>query len=350
MSAADPLSREAIAALDPEGMLGDVLDQHAQLGDALWRAESASITRRDLAGGLVIAGMGGSAVGGDLASAALEGRATRPIRTVRGYELDPWVGPDTLVLCASYSGDTEETLACFDAAGAAGAPRVAVTTGGALGAAAREAGVPVMGVPGAFQPRAAVSYMTVAALECAAACGAGPPVRDELDAASGLLRELAEEWGPDSAPDSAAKALAGAIGGAATVVYGAGSTAAVASRWKTQINENASLPAFASELPEADHNEVCGYDAPDSAPRLAAVFLDDPALDERLRRRIALTAELVEPHAAATRTVEARGKTPVERVLSLVLLGDLVSVYMAVLSGVDPTPVPAIDRLKERLG
>jgi glucose/mannose-6-phosphate isomerase len=350
VSAADPLSREAIAAVDSEGMLGAVLDQHAQLADALWRAESAAIPRRDLPGGLVIAGMGGSAVGGDLAAAALGGRATRPVRTVRGYGLDPWVGPDTLVLCASYSGNTEETLACFEAAGAAGAPRVAVTTGGVLGAAARDAGVPIMGVPGAFQPRAAVAYMTVAALECAAACGAGPPVRHELEAASGLLRQLAGEWGPDSPPDSGAKALAQAIAGAATIVYGAGSTAAVARRWKTQINENASLPAFASELPEADHNEVCGYDAPDSAPRPAAVFLDDAALDGRLRRRIALTAELAKPHAPATRTVEARGESATERVLSLVLLGDLVSVYMAVLAGVDPTPVPAIDRLKERLG
>ena len=350
MGPADPLSRDAIAALDPQGMLDDVLDQHAQIGDALWRSESAAVPRRDLSGGLVVAGMGGSAVGGDLAAAALHGRATRPIRTVRGYELDPWVGPDTLVLCASYSGDTEETLACFEAAGEAGAPRVAVTTGGALGAAAREEGVPIIGVPGAFQPRAAVAYMTVAALDCAAACGAGPPVRDELDAASNLLSELAGEWGPDSPPDSESKKLAQAIAGTAAIVYGAGPTAAVARRWKTQINENASLPAFASELPEADHNEVCGFDAPDSAQRLSAVFLDHDALDERLRRRIALTAELVEPQAAAVRAVEARGDTPVERVLSLVLLGDLVSVYMAVLAGVDPTPVPAIDRLKERLG
>lgn len=350
MSAADPLSRDAIGALDREGMLGDVLDQHAQIGDALWRAESAAIPRRDLSGGLVIAGMGGSAVGGDLAAAALHGRATRPISTVRGYELDPWVGPDTLVLCASYSGDTEETLACFEAAGAAGAPRAVVTTGGELGAIAREAGVAVMGVPGAFQPRAAVVYMTVAALECATACGAGPSLRDELEAAAGLLRELGEEWGPDAPPESEAKALAAALAGTAPIVYGAGPTAAVARRWKTQINENGSMPAFASELPEADHNEVCGFDSRASAARFAAVFLDDSNLDQRLRRRIALTAELIEPDAAAVHRVEARGQTPVERVVSLVLLGDLVSVYLAVLAGLDPTPVPVIEDLKNRLG
>ena len=249
------------------------------------------------------------------------------------------------MLCASYSGDTEETLACFEAAGAAGAPRAVATTGGALGDAARAAGVPVIGVPAGFQPRAAVVYMTIAALECAAACGAGPRLGDEVEGAAGLLRELTEEWGPAAGEDSEAKRLAASLRGATPVIHGAGPTAAAALRWKTQINENASAPAFASEIPEADHNEVCGYAAP-----LAAVFLDDPSLDPRLRRRIDLTAEVVAADGARVERVEARGDTPFERVMSLVLLGDLVSVYLAVLAGEDPTPVPAIDRLKDRLG
>jgi glucose/mannose-6-phosphate isomerase len=222
---------------------------------------------------------------------------------------------------------------------------VVVTTGGALGEAARAAGVPVMGVPGAFQPRAAVVYMTVAALEAAAACGAAPQIRGEVEGAAPLLGGLAGEWEPDAPPDSEAKRLALALHGTVPVVQGAGATAAVALRWKTQFNENASMPAFASELPEADHNEVCGF-----APPLAAVLLDDPALDERLRRRIELTADLLAPAAAAVERIEARGETQFERTMSLVLLGDLVSVYLAVLAGEDPTPVARIERLKERLG
>jgi glucose/mannose-6-phosphate isomerase len=339
---ADPLSREAIAAVDPAGMLDDVLAQPGQLGDAVWRAESAGFPRADRAGGLAVAGMGGSAIGGDLAAAIVGERAGRPLRTVRGYELDPWVGPETLVLCASYSGDTEETLACFERAGTAGAPRAVVTTGGALGEAARAAGVPVMGVPSGFQPRAAVVYMTVAALECAAACGAAPDLRSEVEGASALLAELVAEWGPDSPPDSPAKRLAGDLHGTIPVAIGAGPTAAAAKRWKTQINENAEMPAFWSDLPEADHNEICGYADP-----LSAVFLDDPGLDARLRRRIDLTAELL---AVPSARAEARGETAFERVMSLVLLGDLVSVYLAVLAGEDPTPVRAIERLKEALG
>jgi len=339
------LSREAIESVDGAGMLADVLAQPAQLADAVWRADSAAIPRHETERGLVVAGMGGSAIGGDLAAAALAGRAERPIATARGYELDPWVGPDTLVLCASYSGDTEETLASFDAAGARGSPRVAVSTGGELGRRARDEGVPVIGVPAGFQPRAAVVYMTVAALECAAACGAGPAIRDEIESAAAPLGALAEEWGPDAPDDSDAKRLASALSDTVPVVHGAGPTAAAARRWKCQINENAEAPAFAAELPEADHNEVCGY-----APPLAAVFLDDPELDQRLRDRIELTADLLRDGGTPVERVAARGDTPFARLMSLVLLGDLVSVYLAVLAGRDPTPVPAIDRLKAGLG
>jgi glucose/mannose-6-phosphate isomerase len=342
MSAADPLTREAIAAVDPAGMLDDVVAQPGQLADAMWRADSAGFLSGP-GGPLVVAGMGGSAIGGDLAGAIQDGFLAHPIETARGYELGPGRQAGTLVLCASYSGDTDETLACLEQALAEDLAVAAVTTGGALAAAARERAVPVMGVPSGMQPRAAVVYMTVAALYAAAACGAAPALDPRVvEGAAELLTELAREWGPDSPPDSEAKRLATALHGTVPVVIGAGRTAAAARRWKTQINENASAPAFWSELPEADHNEICGY-----APPLAAVFLDDPGLDPRLRQRIDLTAGLMEIPAER---VEARGETPFERVMSLVFLGDLVSVYLAVLAGEDPTPVPSIDRLKERLG
>jgi glucose/mannose-6-phosphate isomerase len=346
----DPLSRAAIEAVDPEGMLGDVLSQPLQLGDALWRAESAGVRPRDLPGGLVVCGMGGSAIGGDLAVAALGDRATRPIATVRGYGLESWTAPDSLVLCASYSGDTEETLACFDAAGAAGTERVALTTGGRLAEAARAEDVPVIGAPAGMQPRAAVLYMTVGALECAALCGAAPGLRSEIDTAGSLLGRLAAEWGPDAAEGCLAKALAHDLQGAVPVVHGAGPTAAVARRWRTQINENAKAAAFWSELPEADHNEICAWErGRDTAP-LVGVFLVDPDQHPRVHSRIELTAAEVERAGAPVISVEARGHSRLERVLSLVLLGDLVSVYLAVLEGVDPTPVEPIERLKAALG
>jgi glucose/mannose-6-phosphate isomerase len=347
---ADPLSRDAIAPLDPGGMLGDVLAQPLQLGDALWRAQAADIPAADLAGGLVVCGMGGSAVGGELAAAALGDRATRPITTVRGYGLEPWTPPDTLVLCASYSGHTEETLACFEAAGAVGAQRVVLSTGGRLAGLARAEGVPVIGAPAGMEPRAAVLYMLVGALECAAACGAAPALHSEIDAAGPLLGRLVEEWGPDAAPDSRAKALALALQGTLPVVHGAGPTRATAVRWATQLNENAKAAAFASELPEADHNQVCGWERGAQAAPLSAVFLEDPDHHPRVRERVELTAAEVERAGAPSLRVGAEGESPLERVLSLILLGDLVSVYAAVLAGVDPTPIDALQRIKDSLG
>jgi glucose/mannose-6-phosphate isomerase len=343
------LGRGAVEAADPRGMLGDVLAQPLQLGDALWRAQSASMRRRDRPGGLVVCGMGGSAIGGDLAAAALGDRATRPITTVRGYALESWTGPDSLVLCASYSGDTEETLACFEAAGAAGAGRVALTTGGKLAEAAREEGVPVIGVPAGMQPRAAVLYMIVGTLECAAVCGAAPGLHSEIDTAAALLERLVEEWGPDAPEDSRAKAIARALQGTLPVVHGADPTAASARRWRTQLNENAKAAAFGSELPEANHNEVCGWERGPAVAPLCAVFLVDPDQHPRIHRRIELTAAEVERAGAPVLRVEARGDTRLERVLSLVLLGDLVSVYLAALDGVDPTPVEPIERFKAAL-
>ena len=343
------LTSEAVAEVDPAGMLADVLAQPGQVGDALWRVESAGIPAADPPSGLLVCGMGGSAVGGDLARAASGARATRPISTTRAYSPDPWIGEETLVLCASYSGDTEETLACFSAAGEAGARRVVVTTGGSLAEAAREESVPVIGVPAGFQPRAAVVYMTVSAIECAALAGAAPSIREEVERSAEELARLAAEWGPGAPEDSSAKRLAKRLHGTVPVFHGAGATAAVAERWKTQVNENAKLPAFATTLPDANHNEICAWEGAGKRARFSAVFLEDPGEDPRVARHTEATARLVEGAGHPVERVEARGRTATERLLSLVLLGDLVSVYLAVLERVDPTPVEPIERLKAEL-
>jgi glucose/mannose-6-phosphate isomerase len=343
------LDRATIEAVDSQGMLGDVLAMPLQLGDALWRAQSAEIRTVDSPGGLVVCGMGGSAIGGDLALAALGDRATRPIYVVRGYAIEAWTPPETLVLCSSYSGETEETLACFEAAGAAGARRVVLTTGGSLAEAARAEGVPVIGVPAGMQPRAAVLYGIVGALECAMVCGAAPSLHSEIDTAAALLERLVEEWGPDAPEDALPKRLAHELRGKLPVIHGSEPTVAIARRWHTQLNENAKAPAFWSELPEANHNEICAWERGTGLAPLAAVFLEDPDQHPRIGRRVDLTCQEVERSGAAAIRVRARGDSRLERVLSHVLLGDLVSVYLAALEGVDPTPVDAIERLKSGL-
>jgi glucose/mannose-6-phosphate isomerase len=134
------------------------------------------------------------------------------------------------------------------------------------------------------------------------------------------------------------------------VVYGADLTIPIACRWKTQINENAKLPAFTAELPEADHNEIAGWEGAGESDRLSAVFLGDRDQHPRVRQRIELTADLVEPAAAAVARVETEGESRTERLLWTVMLGDLLSLQLAARRGVDPSKIEPIERLKDLLG
>jgi len=215
--------------------------------------------------------------------------------------------------------------------------------------AARRDGVPVIPAAGGFQPRAAVGYATVAALEVAAACGAGPRMGSEIDVAAEHLEALVEEWGPEAPEDSLAKSIARRLHGTIPLVGGAGLTTPIAYRWKTQINENAKVHAFAHELPELDHNEVVGWGGVEGLGPFSQVFLDDSDTHPRVKARMALTSRMVGDAAQDVLHVESRGRTTAERVFSLVLLGDLVSLYLAVLRGVDPGPVDVLVRLKDEL-
>lgn len=209
--------------------------------------------------------------------------------------------------------------------------------------------MPVIPVAGGLQPRAAVAYMTVAALEVAAACGAGPRMTAEIDVAAEHLEQLAGLWGPESGEDSEAKVLARELAGTVPVIAGSGLTAPIAGRWKTQINENAKQPAFASALPELDHNEILGWGrSPEYGP-FSAIFLYDSDDTPRISKRIAFTRELIAGGARSTHLIPTQGSNAVERLFSLVLLGDVVSVYLAVLNGVDPLDIAAISELKSRL-
>jgi glucose/mannose-6-phosphate isomerase len=320
-------------------MLDDVLAIPDHLRDALWRVESARLEPAEAAG-LLICGMGGSAIGGDLAAAALGDRLTRPLLTVRGYALPSWAAPEWTVLCSSYSGNTEETLACFAAAEALGARRLVASTGGELVDGARKSGVPVIGLPGILQPRAAVAYMLTIATEVAALAGVAPRIHTEIDAAAAFLSERSEDLQVRAAE------IAAQIEGSVPVVYGADLTAPVARRWKAQVNENAKLPAFFSELPEADHNELCGW----SGDAFAAVLLEDSDQHPRERRRFELTGEAIAASGATVVRLKTEGETRTARLLWATMLGDLVSLALAEARGVDPLPVEAIEGFKAALG
>ena len=332
---------ERLRQLDAERQLDAVLATPDHLRDALWRIESARLEPAQSAG-VMVCGMGGSAIGGDLAAAALGERCTVPLLTIRGYELPPWATPEWTVLCSSYSGQTEETLACMEAAKALGARRIVATTGGQLAEVARADGVPVIGLPAALPaPRAAVGYMFAIAAEAAALAGA-PRIHTEIDAAASRL-EASRDGLLEQAEQIAAR-----LDGTVPVVYGADLTSPVARRWKSEINENAKAPAFWSELPEADHNELAGWT--EAEGMVSAVFLQDPDQHPREQRRIELTAEAVSSAAAGVERVAVEGETRSERLLGMVMLGDLVSLLLAAHRDLDPTPIEAIELLKKRMG
>jgi glucose/mannose-6-phosphate isomerase len=334
---------DAIRAVDKENELDAVLALPDHLRDALWRIESAKLKPVD-APTTVICGMGGSAIGGDLAQAALGSRLGRPLVSARGYELPPAARPDSLVVCSSYSGNTEETLACYEGAEALGATRIVATTNGKLAELARADDVPVIGLPAGLQPRASVGYMFTVAAETAALGGGAERLNTEIDSSAAHLEERR-----DALIDQAAEIAAG-LADCTTVINGCGLTAPVAYRWKCQLNENAEVPAFWGVLPEADHNEICGFAGMGRLGRDAhVVMLRDPRNHRQVERRFDLTRELVAPEVRDVTGIEAEGQSPLARMLDLVMLGDYASIYLAFLRDVDPGPVGMIDRLKERL-
>ncbi|MEI6727681.1 MAG: bifunctional phosphoglucose/phosphomannose isomerase [Actinomycetes bacterium] len=352
------LGPELVAEFDAGDMLGAIAGLPRQLtaGYAVARERLAGAFAGAGSGapparptGLAVFGMGGSAIGADLVLAATS--IGVPAAVVRGYDIPAWIGPETLAIAASYSGETEETLACAALALERGCAPVCVASGGTLAALASERGLPLVTIPGGGQPRASVGYLAMPILAALSAAGLTVPADTDVAEAAELLRAGNTQYGPDSAgPANEAKALAARLHKRQAVVYGAGLTGPAARRWKGQINENAKAPAFWNELPELDHNELMGWTSlPHVAAASLAVFLEDAQSDERLRRRAALTAGELEARGVGCAHVAARGASRLARLFSLVQLGDYASFYLALLYGVDPTPVGVIQDFKAKL-
>jgi glucose/mannose-6-phosphate isomerase len=287
---------------------------------------------------VVIAGMGGSAMSGELLRALVIGDCAVPITRVRGFGVPSWAGPGALVVCSSYSGDTAETLACADQAHGQGASLLCVGMGGALEQRARAWGTPFAQVPGGLHPRSALGYLFGAMAGAFAACGLSR---------AGIAGECAQ--GVAAVDRDAAAALGARVAHTIPLIYGSGPMAAVAYRWKTQLNENAKMHAFSHAFPELDHNEIVAWEgAP--AGTFAAVLLRDPGERDETRRMIEATAELIGQDAVLVEHVEGRGDTAAARAFSMVAHGDWVSYHAALERGVNPTPVDRIGTLKRRIG
>jgi glucose/mannose-6-phosphate isomerase len=323
--------------VDPGGMREAIEQMAEQLREGE-RLGQATGERVSLPSAVVIAGMGGSAMGGELLRALVMADCPVPITRVRGFGVPSWAGPGTLVVCVSYSGNTIETLSCARRARGQGADILCVGAGGGLGEMAREWGVPFARVPHGLQPRAALGYLFGATAGAFAAAGLSR---------QGIPEECAA--GVEAVDREAARDLGERLASTVPLIYGAGPLAAVAYRWKTQLNENAKMHAFSHAFPELDHNEIVGWHG--SHPGMfAAVFLRDSSEQAETRRMIDITAGLIAEDAAMVERVDGRGDTVAARAFSMVAYGDWVSYHAALKRGVDPSPVERIAELKRRMG
>jgi glucose/mannose-6-phosphate isomerase len=340
-----------VARIDREDMLARVRALPRQLAGARQAASAAQLTDRhrdvDL---VVVLGMGGSAIGGDLVAAAAGERLRVPLVVHRDYHLPAGIGPRTLVVAASHSGETIETVTAAAEARERGLPLVVIASGGQLGRQAEADGTPWLRYEQPGQPRAAVGWSVGLLHELLGSLGVLPDP-DPLGPVVAVLDDLLERMGPGVETDAnPAKQLAWSLFGRIPVVYGAGTMAPVARRWKTQLNENAKSWAAWEAMPEANHNAIEGSLNPrELADAPYVVQVRDPAETPAIADRYRVVEELLGERATNRTTVWAEGPSPLARVLSAVLWGDLVSVYLAILYQTDPTPVTLLAMLKERL-
>jgi glucose/mannose-6-phosphate isomerase len=343
-------SVERIREADPGDMLGRIKDLPKQVRDA-WAIASKSTIAPAYSDvrNIVVAGMGGSAIGGDLAAALLADELKVPMNVHRDYGLPAYVGRDSLVIVSSYSGNTEETLSSFEEARKRGAKVLALTTGGKIAELARASNYPIVTFSYKAQPRAALGYSLGLVLGVLAKLGFVRDLSDDIEAALSDLAKL-EERVHEGARTNDAKRMALELQGRIPFAYGAGVMGVMARRVKGQWNENAKNWAAFDVMSELNHNAVVGFEHPPIAKEALTVLLlrsdrDNP----RHKLRFEVTRELLDRARVPHKTLQFAGRNMLSEVLQMVLFTDYVSFYIALLNGADPTPVKSIDYLKDRL-
>ncbi len=337
---------------DPGGMCARIVGQPEQIEEALagvaaapWRLPTGAPAL------LAVGAMGGSAIAAELTEGLYRDRLTRPLLIVRDYRWPACVTPGALALLSSYSGETEETLALYREAGERGVPRVALTTGGTLAAWCERDGVPWLRLPGGAPPRAALfaSWVRVTALLHALGWVADPA--PEWAEAARALRERSRVIGPDVPErDNPAKRLALALADRRVFLYaGAERVGPVATRFRQQLNENAKMLGHSATVPELNHNEIVGWQRGDGVHGAAVVLLRDAEDSPATRTRLTLTGEYAGRQGATVHEVGSVGEGRLARLAALVQFGDHLSLYLALVNGVDPTSIPGIDEFKRRL-
>jgi glucose/mannose-6-phosphate isomerase len=345
----------ALKQLDSEDVLGAVERFSEQCSEA-WAIGRSAVGLPDAtsADSLVVLGMGGSGVSGDVVQAVTEPRLPIPLRTIKSYgPLPEWVGRNTLVFAVSYSGSTEETVAALEEAHTRGARAVTISSGGPLADMAANFGLAHVRIPPGLQPRASLGYLTLPILAVLVKVGLVPDLQEDVDEAVSVLAQIERRCHRSRGrADNQAQDLAARVHGHVPVIYGGhGLSATAAYRFKCDLNEYGKTPAFWNEFPELNHNEIVGWNQLDdlSRSKFAAVLLRDVSEHERIALRFDITRSLIEKNFADFIEVRAEGQSELARLLSLILVTQLSAIYVGLSYGIDPGPVEVIQNLKAQL-
>jgi glucose/mannose-6-phosphate isomerase len=338
--------------LDPQDMIGDIDGLPDQLARAWGMAQGMPSPEAESVKQIVMAGVGGSAIGADLLAAYVAPLASVPVMVCRGYDLPSFAaGAETLLIASSHSGNTEETLSAFEQGFSRKVKLLAVTTGGELARMAEAEGIPLWIFEHEGQPRAGVGYSFGFLLAALSGLRVIPDQSEAIASTVAAMRHQQPSLQPETpVVDNPAKRLAGQLMQHWPVVIGTTLLAPVARRWRTQISEIAKSMAQFEELPEADHNMVAGVVEPEALISKAMVIFLQSSLDHpRNVLRVTATRELLMTEGFNTDVVEGRGDTRLAHQWTCLHFGDYVAFYMAMCYGIDPTPVVAIESLKARI-
>jgi glucose/mannose-6-phosphate isomerase len=338
---------------DPDGMIDLILNFPTQSAEAVAIGNAAAIrlNTKDIRQ-IVITGLGGSAIGGDLLRAYLAESCPVPVIVNRHYYFPQYVGRQTLVIISSYSGNTEETVSAYKNAIQRKAKIFCITSGGEVERIAKKHKHPFIKIPGGFPPRAALGYSFFPTLIALSKMGFIKDQTKEIRETLALLARLSERYSDYAAADNTAVNIAGTLHGKLPLVYSAADKFdTVNTRWRGQISENAKTLAFGHVFPELNHNEIVGWEVlPDMMKKIHVVILRDRDDYKRIQLRMDVTKGIIGDLAGGITEVYSEGKSLLARMFSLLYLADWVSFYLAMLNGVDPSPVKKIDFLKDELG
>jgi glucose/mannose-6-phosphate isomerase len=338
---------------DPSDMLRHIHDIPALCHRACTQAQELALPQdyRDI-NNVVILGMGGSAIGGDLLASLVIDECKVPIMVHRSYNPPAFVDDKTLVIASSYSGTTEETLSAFKPLIATNAKKLVMTSGGEIGKLAQERGIPAFIFDYKSPPRAAMPLSFMALLGITSKLGLITDKSADIEEACNVVRDINAEINETiNEQNNYAKQIARRLFGNIAVIYGAEHLSEVASRWKIQINENAKAWSINAAFPELNHNTTTGYEFPTwMSQKTLIIMLRSESLHPRVELRYGITGDINNRAGIRYEIVDARGKSKLAQMMSLVLMGDYVSYYMALLYGVDPYPIRAVEYLKAELG